>query len=95
MFYFLIYCSPDNPEALINTICLNSMVHFGHKEHTDMLWGDFKKGCYSHHSNNTWFISSECNKQVITQLVRAGEWYLPSPHRYQGRYWVSRPADTR
>ena len=29
-----------------------------------MIWGDFEKGCYLHHSNNTWFISNECNKQV-------------------------------
>ena len=43
-----------------------------------MIWGDFEKGHYLHHSNNTWFISSECNKQVITLLVRAGEWYRPA-----------------
>ena len=44
-----------------------------------MLWGVFKEGGYLHHSNITCFISSECNKQVITRLVRAGEWYRPSP----------------
>ena len=44
-----------------------------------MLWGEHEIGRYLHHSNNTWFISGECNKQVITQIVRAGEWYQPSP----------------
>ena len=51
---------------------LNNTVHFGlggRKEHTDMLWGDFEKGRYLHHSNDTWFISSDCNKQVMTRLV--------------------------
>ena len=64
---------------------LNDTVHFwlrGRKEHTYMLWGDFEKGRYLHHSNNTWFIFSECKKQVITRLVRAGEWYRPSPRIY-------------
>ena len=61
---------------------LNNTVHFGlrrGKEHTGTLWCDFEKGRYLHHSNNTWFIFSECNKQVITRLVWAGEWYRPLP----------------
>ena len=34
-----------NPEALLNTLWLNSTMHFGHrgcKEHRDMCWGDVK-----------------------------------------------------
>ena len=42
-------------------------------KNTLACFGDFGKGRYLHHSNNTWFISSECNKQVITWLVMAEE----------------------
>jgi len=34
-----------NPEALLNTLCLNNTMHFvlrGCKEHGDMGWGDVK-----------------------------------------------------
>ena len=39
------FLGTSSPEALLNTLCFNSTIHFGLrgcKEHHDMTWGDVK-----------------------------------------------------